>query len=161
MFPSKADWCKNTAECVESMIGMIMRHTHHKKIDIGPTNMSYIKVARGILCFGVKFWIWQLLPLKMSYTIRNRSWNWDELTFSSFYRMHHSRDKSNQQRREWFCAFAVRCLVSNHYLSKALTQHPRNIEYHAKLILLHILHSFSWCNPYSTERALKIDNFYL
>ena len=42
-----ADWCENTAVCDENMIfGMRMCHAI-TSFDIGPSDISYIKVARG------------------------------------------------------------------------------------------------------------------
>ena len=47
---SRADWYKNTVVCVEGMIfGMIMCHAITN--NIGPSNISYIKVVRGDVMF--------------------------------------------------------------------------------------------------------------
>ena len=44
---SRVVWCKNTAVCDESMIiGMVMCHAITNTFDIGPSSISYIKVAR-------------------------------------------------------------------------------------------------------------------
>ena len=44
----RADWCKNTAVCDENTIfGMIVCHAITNNFDTGPSNIGYIKVARG------------------------------------------------------------------------------------------------------------------